>query len=168
MHHCFWGLWDTPLDLFYAMVCFPRPPGGSGQTPKIGLFRLKWPFSGVCPGPPYRPPYPLKVLWYSAPQTYKRMKAIALSEDWVLEIGCQSGPFSALGRRKMVLALLHCFFTITLQFFFMNSTRWCLNKISVNVLDDVLNFFIVRDTLFCVLLVLCWFMSILCNGFFQK
>ena len=68
-----------------------------------------------------KPPYPLKVLWYSTPQTYKTFVLFPLLDLAAAKSVRRFRPVLPWAAGKMVLALSHCFFNYFFSIFFVNS-----------------------------------------------
>ena len=96
---------------------FRDPQGAQGRPP----FQPKQAIFGGLPWTPLKtpePPYPFKLLCYSTSQTYDRLKLIALSEVWFLEIGCPFRPFLPWAVGKSLQLSITCFINFFFNFFY--------------------------------------------------
>ena len=104
----------------------------------------KWAFWGVHPDPPGGPRNHVIALIHSRKNQYKLQTFSSTLHCWKWlyhKTAANPAYFLPWAGGKTFVALSQCFFTIKLQFFFMNFIRWHLNYLFLVLsLDDVQNF----------------------------
>ena len=103
--------------------------GESGQTPKYGDFCAFWPFFGVCPEPPWRPPNPFILLKCSPIAPLKHMtdwRHLHFGKCEILRMAAHFSP-SCLGLMGNLGNPLALFFDYNLPIFFAQEGYWRSN-----------------------------------------